>query len=263
MADSSPFLQPTPQRRFELAPASTESSEPPTPTPQRSDSSYLDPETSEAKRTRSILNLTSSTLFGIYSPSGDENARGGLSSPGGTGAQTPARLPNGNRPASPILSAVANPKLQKPVAKPIAPQHHSRERNPPLVLRLALLFCSGMAYGLIVRRLHERQQLAPVEIDQIDQNLWRYFILWGGGGVSMGELMPWVDILWEKTFGTNKNPDMACMSPSTPISPTLSSDEGVNPSLGSSSRRGGNWDTIVRGVGAYIGIAFAIVSSHS
>lgn len=260
MADSSPLIQPTPRRLFELTPTPTEPSTPPTPTRQQSDSSYLDPETREAKRTRSILNLTSSTLFGIYSPSGDENVRG-LSTPGGTGAQTPARLPNGDGRASPLMSSLENPKLQKLVTA----QHHSSSRGsiPPLGLRLASLFCSGMAYGLIVQHFHDRQQLAPVTIDQIDRSLWRYLMLWGGAGVILGGLMPWVDIFWEEAEGGNENPDAPHNSPDTPISPISSSEEDGNPLSGSKNGPGEGWDTVVRGIGAFVGIAFAIVSSRS
>lgn len=255
---SSPLFQPTPRRRFEFTPTSTDSSAPPTPTRH---SSYLDPETSEAKRTRSILNLTSSTLFGIYSPSGDENARGGLSTPWNTGAQTPARLPNADGPASPRTSAFANPKPQKTLKPQRQPS--ARDRIPPLVLCVALLFCSGMAYGLIVRHLHDRQQLAPVKIDQIDRNSWRYLMLWGGGGVILGALMPWVDIYWEEALRKDEKPDAAQISPDAPIAPISTSEEGGDPSLGSRNRQGGNWDTVVRVIGAFIGIAFAIVRSHS
>lgn len=260
MADfSSPIYSTPPRRRFELTPTSTESSTPPTPPRTQRDSSCLDPEMSEAKRTRSILNLTSSTLFGIYS--GDENARVGSSTPWSTGAQTPARLPNGDRSASPAMSNVAFHKLRKT----ITPPHHSssRDSTPPVALRLALLFCSGMTYGLIVRLLHDTQQLTPVQIDQINRNSWRYLMLWGGGGVLLGILMPWVDIFWEDTLGKNENaPNSAHTSPDTPIPSLSSSDEGGNASSGSRNGRSGGWDTVVRGVGAFIGIAFAIVSCH-
>lgn len=260
MADSLPLLQPTPRRRVELTPTSTESSSPPTPFRQRSDSSYLDAEMSEARRTRSILNLTSSTLVGIFSHPGDENARLGLSSPRSTGAHTPARLPNGDGRFSPVTSAVTDSKSRP--QNFATPPRHSSARNgiPPLVLRLVFLFCSGMAYGLIVRHLHDRRQLAPMKMDQIDRSSWGYFILWGGGGVIIGSLMPWVDSFWEKAWGKEENPDAAHMSSHTPIS---SGDEGANPLLGSRKAMGGDWDTVVRGVGAFVGIAFAIVSSHS
>ncbi|MCJ1469908.1 hypothetical protein MMC07_008552 [Pseudocyphellaria aurata] len=259
MDDFSPPICPTPRRRFELTPASTESSTPPTPTRLQRDSSILDPDLSEAKRTRSILNLTSSTLFGIYS--GDENVRGGALTPWTTGAQTPARLPHGDGRTSPVMNDVAFQKLQKMVTDS---RHSSpRDSTPPVLLRLALLFCSGMTYGLIVRLLHDTHQLAPVQIEQIDRNSWRYLMLWGGGGVLLGVLLPWVDFFWAEALGENEDAaDAVHTSPDTRRSSLSNSDEVGNASSGSRNRPAGGWDTVVRGVGAFIGIAFAIVRCH-
>lgn len=261
MANSTPLYQPTPRRKFELTPTSTESSAPPTPSRQRSDSSYLDPATREAHRTSSILNLTSSTLFGIYAPAGDENARVGVSTPWSTGAQTPVRLPNGDGSASPVMSSLANPKLQK--LETAQKNSSSRDNNPPLFLRLVLLFCSGVVYGLIVRHLHDRQQWAPVKIDHFDRDSWRYLIQWGGVGVILGGLMPWVDIFWDETWGKSGNSDAAPSNPDSPISPISSIGEDGNSSFGSRNGWGGGWDIVVRAFGAFFGIAFAIVSRHS
>src|SRR5271155_3379447 len=93
MTDSSHILRPIPRRTFELTPASTESSILPSPNPERTSTELLDDRDEPGhtpSKTRSILNLTSSTLLGIYSPTGYGGPREDSSTPWGTGAQTPS-----------------------------------------------------------------------------------------------------------------------------------------------------------------------------
>lgn len=74
--------------------------------------------------------------------------------------------------------------------------------------------------------------------------------------------MPLVDRFWEQALGENEESDAALQSAETPISPVSASDEDGNSSLGSRDELGWDWETVVRGIGAFIGIAFAIVRSH-
>lgn len=256
MTKSSPLIQPIPRRTFEMTPISTG---PPTPSRRRSNSSIAEPETGEipsTNRTRSILNLTSSTLFGIYSPSGDEGAREEPSTPS-YGAQTPARQSISNERPSPVIG-VSGPALQ-PVK--ITQPHSSDGDRLPLILRFMSLFIFGMAYGLLVTHLHDHQQLAPIWVDRIDRHSWRYLISWGGAGVFLGGLLPWVDSFVEKAWEGNKNAPASNIKPATPIS-GIQSDEDEGSRSGVDSGLGADWNPIVRGIGAFIGIVFAIVRYH-
>lgn len=232
MTDSS-LPQPTPRRYFDLN--STESSP---PTSRRLDLSILESDPGEEpRRSGSALNLTSSTLFGIYSHSGDESGR----TPIGTGAQTPRLFPGDDRHSSPVT-------FSNPVSPKVHVSEHSR---PSLFLRFPLLFICGMAYGAIITHLHDDQRLAPVKVDHIDRYSLRYLILWGTAGVILGGLLPWLDLLWGE--GTRAR------QPATPKLSTIEGGEaGERPNSSSGST---NWNQTVRGIGAFVGIAFAIVST--
>lgn len=240
MADS-PLPQPTPRRYFDLN--STESSP---PTPRRFDLSMLERDPGdEPRRSGSTLNLTSSTLSGIYSQSGDETGR----TPFGTGAQTPRLFPGDDRlSSSATFSNPVSPKVQ-------TPRHHvSEQSRPPPFLRFPLLFICGMAYGAVLSHLHDDQRLAPVKVDHIDRYSWRYLILWGTAGVILGGLLPWLDLLWEDPVENTQ-----ARQPEIPsISPIEGVEEDESPS---SSSRSANWNQVVRGIGAFVGIAYAIVST--
>lgn len=113
----------------------------------------------------------------------------------------------------------------------------------PLVNKICLLFAFGVAYGIIITHLHDDQRLAPVQVEGISRNDWRYYIFWGIAGVGLGSLLPWIDFHW------NENPDSA-----------IESDEldEKRPQVGSALAA--DWNPVVRSVGAFVGIAFAIVS---
>ncbi|KAI9821605.1 MAG: hypothetical protein M1832_003279 [Thelocarpon impressellum] len=236
MATDQPHIfRPIPRRAFEITPASPAASSPPTPSFD-SNPNLLDPKPGEAppSRTRSILNLTSSTLFGIYA---EEPA-----TPFGPGAQTPSRhssfeTQSGARPAS--VSPTRSPR-RRPA------QQHLGFANffLPLALRTALLFGFGVAYGVIITHLHDDHRLAPVKVEGIDRYDWRYLVFWGVAGVGLGSLLPWVDLLWEdrrewKNGSAQKESRADRMSPA-------------------GSGLGADWNPVVRSVGAFVGIAFAI-----
>ena len=89
------------------------------------------------------------------------------------------------------------------------PAHH--QPQPKLIdtllatiFRSVLLFVFGMAYGMIVTHLHDEQGLAPVKVEGIRRDTWRYLLFWGVAGVALGRLLPWVDVLWEEALAAGQ-----------------------------------------------------------
>ena len=251
--DSSPLLRPIPRRAFDLTPVSGNTSAPPTPSPTNEGDDSMAGEAKAASgesipsRTRSILNLTSSTLFGIYAPSEESF----------TGAQTPLRGPSLDDKRPPVIGAYTRPVLQKPHLH----QHSTfRDKFPSLVLRAILLFVLGVAYGVIVIHLHDDQGLAPVKIEGIERYSRWYLTTWGVAGVLLGTLLPWVDTFWEGTLGEHEFDLPAEGEKDRPRSVSMSTNEDERPSSRSGSDSDADWTPVIRSIGAFIGIAFAIVS---
>ncbi|KAI9834866.1 MAG: hypothetical protein M1819_002774 [Sarea resinae] len=256
MTSDQPPLRPTPRRPFELTTPSTDSSHPPSP-PESNDSSHLGSKPSEdVSRTRSILNLTSSTLLGIYSPTGYDATRDEPSTPWGTGAETPSL--GASADISPNLPSQAA-HWERPPTRRIAshrPPPRSRSGFLSLAMRTFLLFSLGVAYGAIVTHLHDNQGLAPVPIEGIDGGSRGYLLFWGIAGVGLGSLLPWVDILWE----TKIEDDVTVGTKETlqNLTPPSSDDEETEKKTQVIGGLGADWNPAVRSIGAFVGIAFAI-----
>jgi hypothetical protein len=253
------ILRPIPRRMFELTPASTESSVPPSPAPE-----HTNPELLEVKsdalytpsKTRSILNLTSSTLLGIYSPTGYEVNREDTSTPWGTGAQTPShsRSVDDSRPPLPSEGGDRlNPRIDI-----VYRRGGFRNYYLPLFLRGVLLFVFGMAYGTIITHLHDEQELAPVKVEGFNRHSWAYLGSWGLSGIAMGSLLPWVDSAWETHF--ESKPPVYTPERQRRASSLGSDNHGDDRSSGRfNNGLGADWNPVVRSIGAFVGIAFAIV----
>lgn len=257
------LLHPRPRRPFDITPSSSDSSLPETSSGQPSDPSHLDPENEKPiNQNRSILNLTSSTLFGIYTPvaSGLDTKGDESSTPWGSGSQTPGRGSlEDNKPST--IGAFERPHLRKT-------QSHSHQSKfwgtvVPLAERIILLFCFGVAYGVIISHLHDTQQVAPVQLEGVQHSSWKYLTGWGGVGVILGGLLPWVDMLWEEVLGDDKD---VFVSNSKPTGlrrlSTTGGDEDERPASRAGSGSGADWNPVVRSIGAFVGIAFAIVSQR-
>ena len=257
-SDEPPILRPTPRRAFDMT-SPMLSSTPPTPSAD-SQYSHTDGPSTEPSRTRSILNLTSSTLFGIYSPTtyGDRDEP---STPWGTGALTPSRRTSTDSPRPGLEPGPGSRGSARSPRRPSAPLHLGFFNFVlPLLLRTILLFAFGIAYGLVITHLHDHGQFVPVQVEGIDRYDWRYSIFWGIAGVGLGSLLPWVDLLWEDQLGSRSTMMAKGPQETDPISSRVEED-GPRPDAtsGSGSGLGADWNPVVRSVGAFIGIAFAIV----
>ncbi|KAE9986090.1 hypothetical protein BLS_000023 [Venturia inaequalis] len=235
---SPPLLRPQPRRPFTLLP-STSSNTINTDPPSQPSTPHLGGEVDEANdsqanlsRSRSIINLTSSTLFGIYSPSSFTDASV-PPTPWGTGAETPMRNESidglSNYNGGPRVSEIEARLLGKPNGRTTSQAHRAPQSRVVLllrtILRVVVLFGFGLAYGGLVAHLHDNRNVAPVRVEGLDRASWRYFLFWGVSGVGMGSLLPWID-------GGNQKPAA-----------------GINI---------GQWNEVVRSVGAFVGVAFAI-----
>ncbi|EEQ88604.1 hypothetical protein RJZ56_000344 [Blastomyces dermatitidis] len=314
-----PILRPRARKPFELAASSpsTEPSEPSTPILEESapNQNALDPSSKDslaAHRTRSILNLTSSTLLGIYSPTTLDSPRDELSSwdAVASGAQTPTSISNNARfplsttsTTTTTTTTAATAATRKPtngstlISNPPSSIHPRHIRTPrllhrrrtlrtfylPLLLRSALLFIFGVAYGIIITHLHDNPRVTPIKIENIDlirRGSWVYMVFWGGAGVALGGLLPWFDVVWEEFVGGDGEGEedgagvgekmdggggnVEVSNRDLTGSGSGSGDGKVNvkvnggQQLKSSQSIAADWNQVVRSIGAFVGIAFAI-----
>lgn len=252
MCDASQVLRPIPRRTFEISPASNECFVPPSPTPESANAEPLDAKLHGASpdRTRSVLNLTSSTLLGIYSSTTYDVSREQPATPWGTGAQTPHQRHSGDGPRVPSWGVDWDKAL---------PQAAFDRRKPgfrglyfSLLLRGMLLFLTGVAYGTLITHLHDKQKLAPVNVKAFDRQSWSYIMFWGWASIALGTLQLWVDSVWSNSTASTERPG----SPIKRRGSYSSTDGDVN---GERPCSGADWMPVVRIVGAFVGIVFAIV----
>ncbi len=212
-----------------------------------------------SQHSRSYLNLNMSTLSGIYDdvPSGMAGERSMAETPWGTGAETPAhsgmnsyawemgvgRPDAGMSVKRQARRGTLNGQLER-IPKRTATRQ-ARQGGPKyaiIVGKLAALYLFGAVYGLIVSHLHETRHLAAVHVEGVSRRSWLYLASWGLFGVVLGSLLPYVDLLWGSQRDDSYVSTKEAEKSDSPIS------EQIN--------------DVVRSVGAFIGIAFAIVSLY-
>lgn len=99
-----------------------------------------------------------------------------------------------------------------------------------------------------------------MKVTGIKRDSWAYLIYWGIAGVGLGSLLPWVDVLWEETLGTAAGVGMTKPMNGSPVSSGSNSEKDERLSSRTGSGMGADWNPVVRSIGAFVGIAFAIVS---
>ena len=249
------MLRPIPRRTFEITPASDESSSPSSPTLDSTNPDLLEAKLnaiSAPSRTRSILNLTSSTLMGIYSPTGYQVSRDEPTTPWGTGAQTPSHRRSLD---APVPSQVPT-RFEEHSVRPSfnRPRSGFRGYYLPTFLRVMLLLGIGMGYGAFVKQLHTNQKLAPVNMETLDRLSWKFLLFWGLSAVALGTLQPWLDSRWSES--------VASMQESQRRSKKGRAGSSSGDSNYSRVEDVADWTPVVRSVGAFVGIAFAIVCCY-
>lgn len=252
--------RPIPRRTFDITPASADSSYPPSPATEPTNPEFLNspkPDMTPNSRTRSILNLTSSTLFGIYSPVSD-GEREELSTPWGTGAQTPSHRQSidDSRPHE----QASNWDTSTLSSRPKPARRGFQGYVVPLVIQTTLLFGFGMGYGSIVTHLHQARRIKPVPLLNIEQPSLYHHLCWGILGVILGNALPLVDSFWEQSVSPAISASQTSQkSARAPGSSSKAEREG-SASSSLDSGTGPLWYSTVRSMGAFVGIAFAVVS---
>lgn len=227
-------------------------------------------------RAQSIMNLTASTLFGIYSPTtwgkgaGYYGDRDEPTTPWGTGAETPAPeklRPGADEPASELARERAALMQQRrrslhntqaAAVVPTGPPSSTAAVVSALIMRAALLFGLGMGYGVLVQRLHGNHHGPGAgdafPVDELPDGSGPsyhpgYLVFWGVAGVVLGGLLPWFDGVWEEAFGA-------------PAGGAFSETDGAAAVGGELAQpvTETDWALVIRGIGAFVGIVFAIVS---
>ncbi|KAK3386215.1 insulin-induced protein-domain-containing protein [Sordaria brevicollis] len=143
------------------------------------------------------------------------------------------------------------------------------------LLRTTLLFALGMGYGVLVTRLPNGDSV----VTGTGSYGWRYLTFWGLAGVVLGRLLPWFDQVWEETFGKRKATSRqekerrraaAAAEAAAALlqQPTKSSSRRASVTISSAETDEGggvvtsppeaDWPLVVRSIGAFVGIVFAI-----
>lgn len=206
-------------------------------------------------RNKSFLNMTSSTLFGIYDEV-ESTAASMAETPWGTGAETPAHTAMGyhawdsgmgSPDAGMSMKQQARRGLQNGKTEDRRKTHSPRRsrqgatKYAVLTGKLVALFLFGVVYGLIVSHLHDTRQLSAVHVEGMDRENWIYLASWGVFGVALGSLLPYVDLAWGGYVGDDHVEEQE-------------TDEEVESPISEQI------NDVVRSVAAFVGIAFAIVS---
>jgi hypothetical protein len=107
----------------------------------------------------------------------------------------------------------------------------------PQALSSALLFGFGIVYGVITVHLHDNHWITPVKLENIHYyDSWQYLGFWGMAGIALGNILPWLDSWRDSELAEDDSKE----------------DDDAN--------RTPSWVTVARSVGAFVGIAFAMVS---
>ncbi|KAI9655684.1 MAG: hypothetical protein M1831_004836 [Alyxoria varia] len=247
----------------------------PAPVNKRDSTHGLDQSSIEAPppKTKSVLNLTSSTLSGIYSPTGYDANRDDSATPWGTGTQTPARsssidakLKSWKSSGGTALSTSGDERKRRYSRRrsyqhPL-PNHGVKQRSSyytRIMFRTTILFVLGIAYGDVVLHLHDTNKVAPVRIENINRSSRWYLAFWGLSSVILGTLVPWLDQVSNNRKRDASEYDYDPQEEKAKENEEFE-DSDTDGDGGDRNRNslGAEWNPIVRSIGAFVGIAFAI-----
>lgn len=192
------------------------------------------------------MNLTSSTLMGIYEPSNYDNDKytpgTELNSPWETGAQTPGRVLGMDESVYSTQRDHTYPARRRSSVH-IAPLSTTASLFYSS-LRALLLLGLGVLYGIGVATVRGSRSPAAFGMEHTSGSNygWGYMAFWGASGLVLGCLLPYVDGIWEDYFGIGSSGH------------AMGTEGGVIKNV----RPKTDWALAVRGIGIFIGIAYAI-----
>lgn len=211
---------------------------------------------SPISRNTSSMNLNSSTLYGIYADTDRDPDRllTEGDTPWGADAQTPLRRSSADDATYEIMRfRSGHHRRGRSMDTAI---HHSGPRPTAvtalsLVARGGVLFALGVGYGVIlVTRFRDSSQWPTVPFREglVQTGYgWGTLILYGVAGVILGTAMPWADGVWGDALGDEEEEDADV---------TIVSDPNAVESPGHTT----DGVLVMRAIGAFVGIVFAIVS---
>lgn len=259
MSDDGPRIyRPVPRRPFELGPLEQTSSSSRANDRYHSEQtsasspSFLDSNPSRASgdsisRNASYRALTESTLSGIYSPGfSGQSAWNTEEAVEDDTIPPPVRKGTVDEQMYLLMRGRQNSLLIRRRSSVVSNRFGQSNQGTlfwALGLRTTLLYALGMGYGALLSRLSTEQNWAPFHVDGMRKTSYdgRYLAAWGLFGVVLGSLLPWFDAKWEKIVekGTYEE----------------------EPVLDGNDNPGTDWALVIRGIGAFAGIVFAIVGS--
>jgi hypothetical protein len=210
---------------------------------------------SPISRNTSSMNLNSSTLYGIYADTdrGPDRLLTDGDTPWGADAQTPLRRSSTDDATYEIMRFRSGHRRGRSMDTAI---HHSGPRPTAatalsLVVRGGVLFGLGVGYGIILlTRFRDSSQWPTVPFREglVQTGYeWGTLILYGVAGVLLGIAMPWADGVWGDALGDEEDED---------VDVTIVSDPNAVESPGHTT----DGVLVMRAIGAFVGIVFAIVS---
>ncbi|GAB1320826.1 Insulin-induced protein-domain-containing protein [Madurella fahalii] len=237
-------------------------------------------------RATSFLNLTSSTLFGIYSPSAraggqgqggeDEEEEDGVAvfpdTSGVNTPRTPARRA-GLDEATYVLMRERSRSHSHPASSSVPFPSSSSSSSVrlaggglrmvlALALRAVLLFVLGVGYGVLVTRFPRRGgQQQQQQQQQVAVWEWRYLGFWGVAGVVLGGLLPWFDKVWERRAAAGlkgKKRSRADGDGDGDGEVDVDAIPTATATAAAPAQAETDWALVIRGIGAFVGIVFAI-----
>lgn len=217
-------------------------------------------------QSQSTANLNSSTLAGIYDCEDQDDVFNAvqngeeLHTPWGTGAETPVkrRKESISQATYELMRDRSNlprrrmsylPAEATPLKQPVTPAGGAVS----LASRAMVLFVLGAGYGVLVTHLHQESQLLQLTEASSGSIIPRYngsyLALWGFGltGVALGALQPWFDGLWDGLVGPEDEQ-------------TVVESEKSLPDAAKETAPDTDWALVMRAVGVFVGVAFAVVS---
>lgn len=198
-------------------------------------------------RGQSLMDLTGSTLAGIYSQADEETPYEEPEEPAWRPQAAPVERPSVDDVADELARAREQFKRRRSTvsnAGSVGAAYSSRPSWSSATLGAGLLFALGVGYGVLLARLQDGPKWMSLTEGIVLQAGWNlpYLAFWGVSGVALGALLPWFDRVWEDTFGEDSSSAVETEQ-DAPLEEQSSSTD---------------WALVMRAIGAFVGIVFAI-----